>query len=130
MQRAMADNSDFPPIEPAKVALSACCPRCGQGRLFNGVSTLKPACSACGLDYTTVDPGDGAPIFVILIVSFLVVGMALYTEISYSPGLWVHFFIFGPLAIGLSLWLLRFVKALLISLQYRNHARPGVIDRG
>ena len=125
----MADNSDFPPIEPAKVALSACCPRCGQGRLFNGISTLKPACSACGLDYATVDPGDGAPIFVILIVSFLVVGMALYTEITYSPGLWVHFLIFGPLAIGLSLWLLRLVKALLISLQYRNHARPGVIDR-
>lgn len=125
----MADNSDFPPIDPARVALSACCPRCGRASLFRGLSTLRPACTACGFDYAKVDPGDGASIFVILIVNFLVVGMALYTEVTYSPGLWVHFLVFGPLAIGLSLWLLRTIKALLISLQYQNNAHQGVIDR-
>ncbi|MDQ0455095.1 DUF983 domain-containing protein [Rhizobium paknamense] len=125
----MSDENRYPPVEPQRVALSACCPRCGRGRLFKGLSELKPACEVCGLDYTTVDPGDGAPIFVILIADFVVVGLALYTEITYSPGLWVHFFIFGPLAILLSLWLLRTIKALLIALQYRNHARPGTIDR-
>lgn len=125
----MADDKDFPPIDIARIALSACCPRCGGSGLFNGVSKLKPACAACGFDYTKVDPGDGAQIFVILLVSFLVVGLALYTEVTYSPGLWVHFVVFGPLAIGLSLWLLRTIKALLIGLQYHNNAHQGVIDR-
>ncbi|MVA25967.1 DUF983 domain-containing protein [Agrobacterium vitis] len=125
----MASNSDFPPVEPVQAALSASCPRCGRGKLFQGLTKLKPACSACGFDYSSIDPGDGASIFVILIADFLVVGLALYTEVTYSPGLWVHFLIFGPLAIGLSLWLLRTIKALLIALQYRHNAHPGQIDR-
>jgi uncharacterized protein (DUF983 family) len=69
-------------------------------------------------------------VFVILIIGFLVVGLALWTEVNYNPPIWLHFIIWIPLAIGLSLWLLRIMKALLIALQYRNNARSGEIDRG
>ena len=66
----------------------------------------------------------------LLIVGFVVVGAALWMEVNYNPPLWVHFMLWIPLVIGLGLWLTRILKGLLITLQYRNNARPGEIDRG
>ena len=66
------------------------CPRCGQGKLFDGFLALRPRCSACGLDYSFADAGDGPAVFVMFIAGFIVVGMALVTEIKYAPPLWVH----------------------------------------
>jgi uncharacterized protein (DUF983 family) len=65
-----------------------------------------------------------------MIIGFIVVGLALWTEVNYNPPLIVHFVLWIPLAIGLSLWLLRILKALLIALQYKNKASQGQIDRG
>ena len=124
------DNAQYAPVDPIRAGLTASCPRCGQGRLFNGLTTLRPACTNCGLDYSFIDAGDGPVIFVILLVDFIVVGLAVWTEINFQPPIWVHVLLFGPLAIGASLWLLRSLKALLIAMQFRNNARPGTIDRG
>jgi uncharacterized protein (DUF983 family) len=124
------DNALHAPVDPFKAGLTCSCPRCGQGRLFDGLLKVRPACSSCGLDYSFADSGDGPAVFVILIIGFLVVGLALWAEVNYNPPIWLHFIIWIPLAIGLSLWLLRIMKALLIALQYRNKARPGEIDRG
>ncbi|WP_238178864.1 DUF983 domain-containing protein, partial [Methylobacterium dankookense] len=44
---------------PLSVGLRCRCPRCGEGRLFDGFITLKPGCEACGLDYGFADPADG-----------------------------------------------------------------------
>ncbi|MCL6706201.1 DUF983 domain-containing protein [Pseudomonas sp. R2.Fl] len=122
------DNAHFAPVDPVRAGLTASCPRCGNGRLFDGLSKLKPRCSSCGLDYSFIDAGDGPVIFVILLADFLVVGLAVWTEINFQPPVWVHFVLFGPLAIGVSLWLLRTIKALLIAMQYKNNARQGTID--
>ena len=89
----------------------------------------RPECRIGGLDYSFADAGDGPAVFVILIIGFVVVGLALWTEVNYSPPFWLHFILWIPLAIGLCLWLLRVLKALLIALQYRNNARQGEIDR-
>jgi len=124
------DKAHFAPVDPVKAGFSASCPRCGQGRLFEGFSTIKAGCSNCGLDYSFADSGDGPAIFVILLADFLVVGLAVWTELTYQPPVWLHFVLFGPLAIVVSLWLLRTIKALLIALQYKNKASQGTIDRG
>ena len=50
------------------------CPRCGEGKLFQGFLTLRPRCDDCGLDYGFADAGDGPAVFVILIGGFIVVG--------------------------------------------------------
>jgi uncharacterized protein (DUF983 family) len=42
----------------------------------------------------------------------------------------VHFILWIPLAIILSLAALRLMKGVLITLQYANKAAPGQIDRG
>jgi uncharacterized protein (DUF983 family) len=124
------DQALFPPVDPLRVGLACACPRCGQGKLFDGLIKLRRECRNCGLDYSFADAGDGPAVFVILIIGFVVVGLALWTEVNYSPPFWLHFILWIPLTIGLSLWLLRVLKALLIALQYRNNARQGQIDRG
>ena len=125
-----ADKALFPPVDPVRAGLACACPRCGQGKLFDGLVKLRPECRNCGLDYSFADAGDGPAVFVILIIGFVVVGLALWMEVNYSPPIWLHFILWIPLTIGLSLWLLRVLKALLIALQYRNNARQGEIDRG
>ncbi len=77
------DNAHFPPVDPVKTGLKGCCPRCGQGKLFDGLLSLKPRCAACGLDYSFADAGDGPAVFVILIVGFIVIGSVLWLEVNY-----------------------------------------------
>ena len=123
------DKALYPPVDPVSTGLRGHCPRCGQGKLFDGYLKLKPECAACGLDYSFIDAGDGPVVFVLLIVGFVVVGTALWMEVSYSPPLWLHFILWIPLAIAFGLALTRMLKGVLIALQYRNNARPGEIDR-
>ena len=124
------DKALYAPVEPFKAGVACVCPRCGQGKLYDGLLKVRPACSNCGLDYGFADAGDGPAVFVIMIIGFLVVGLALWTEVNYSPPLWLHFIVWIPLAIGLSLWLLRVMKSVLIALQYKHSAKQGEIDRG
>jgi uncharacterized protein (DUF983 family) len=127
----MSDNDKaiYPPVDPVSAGFHARCPRCATGRLFNGYIETAKSCSNCGLDYSFIDSGDGPVPFVILLVGSLVVGLALWADVSFSPPLWLQFLIWIPLAIVLSLFALRRVKGILIALQFRNKAAPGVIDR-
>ena len=67
--------------------------------------------------------------FIILIVGFIVVGLALAVEISYQPAYWVHAALWLPLAVFLPLLLLRPAKGILICQQYAQQAREGRIER-
>ena len=128
----MSENEDkaiWPPIDPVSAGLKGRCPRCGEGRLFSGFLTVGKGCHNCGLDYSFADAGDGPAVFVILIIGFIVVGSALWMEVTLAPPLWVHFILWIPLAIILSLVALRLLKGVLITLQYANKAAPGEIDR-
>ncbi|HEY3777462.1 MAG TPA: DUF983 domain-containing protein [Rhizomicrobium sp.] len=113
-----------PPSTPA-AALFGRCPRCGAGPLFSGYLRIAPRCEACGLDYALFDVGDGASVFVILIVGFLVVGAALIVEIAYSPPYWVHAVLWIPAIAILGLGGLRLAKSTLMVLQYKHQAREG-----
>ena len=110
---------------PVSAGLSGRCPRCGEGPLFNGFLALEPACDTCALDYKFADAGDGPAVFVILFAGFLVVGLALWTEIHYEPPVYVYVLIFLPLTLITCLGLLRPLKGLMIGLQYRNKAEQG-----
>ena len=103
------------------------CPRCGRGLLFAGYLHIATSCTRCGLDYAVFDVGDGASVFVILIVGFLVVGAALITEIAWSPPYWVHAVLWLPAIALLTIGGLRLVKSTLMVLQYRHQAREGRI---
>lgn len=126
----MAEHDHYPPVDPVRSGIAGRCPRCGEGRLFSGFLTVAPRCNACGLDYSFADSGDGPAAFVILIIGFIVVGLALWMEVNVGPPLWVHFILWVPLAIVLSLAAMRAMKGILINLQYRNRAAPGQLDEG
>lgn len=124
------DKAHWAPVEPIAAGLRGRCPRCGEGRLFSGFLSVGKSCGACGLDYRFADAGDGPAIFVMLIMGFVVVGMALAVEVSYQPPLWLHLILWLPLAIPLCLVPLRLFKGVLITLQYANKAAEGRLDRG
>jgi uncharacterized protein (DUF983 family) len=123
------DQALYPPVSPVSAGFRARCPRCGTGRLFNGYIATAKSCGNCRLDYAFIDSVDGPVPFVIMLIGFIVVGLALWADVSFSPPLWLHFIIWIPLAIILSLFALRWVKGILIALQYQNKAAPGVIDK-
>ena len=103
------------------------CPRCGKGPLFAGYLRIAPRCAHCCLDYALFDVGDGASVFVILLVGFLVVGAALIVEIAWSPPYWVHAVLWLPAIAILTFGGLRLVKSTLMVLQYKHQAREGRI---
>lgn len=123
------DEARFAPVDAAKAGMAGRCPRCGTGRLFSSYLKTAKGCSNCGLDYSFIDAGDGPAVFVILIIGFIVVGLALYTEVNFNPPLWLHFLLWIPLTIILSLILLGRLKGLLIGLQYKNKAAEGRLDK-
>jgi uncharacterized protein (DUF983 family) len=118
----------YPPQPPIATGLRARCPRCGEGRLFDGFLTLAPRCQACGLDYSFADAADGPAVFVILIVGFVIAGAALLVEVAWSPPIWVHVVLWGPLVLILCLGMLRPLKGVLVALQYANKAEQGRLD--
>jgi uncharacterized protein (DUF983 family) len=109
---------------PAVLALRGRCPRCGEGRLFDGLLRFAPRCSACGLDYDAFNVGDGAAAFLILIVGGLVTGGAIWLELAATPPYWVHL-MWIPVAAALTIGGLRLGKAWLLAQEYSNEAREG-----
>lgn len=65
----------------------------------------------------------------ILIIGFIVVGLALWMEVTINPPLWVHFVLWIPLIIILGITALRLIKGVLITLQYANKAAEGQLER-
>ena len=116
-------------VSPFAAGWACRCPRCGEGRLFSGFLKVADRCANCGLDYSFADAGDGPAVFVILIIGFIVVGLALWMEVTFNPPLWVHFILWIPLALILCLAALRLLKGVLITLQYANKAAPGRWER-
>jgi len=124
----MNDKASPTPL-PIGRGLLGRCPACGQGRLFQGFLTLRPACEKCGLDYGFADAGDGPAVFVILIGGAIVVFAALLTEVVYQPPYWLHAALWLPLILIVTLLPLRMVKGLLIALQYHHKAAEGRLVR-
>jgi uncharacterized protein (DUF983 family) len=115
--------------QPVIRGLRGRCPRCGEGKLFQGFVSLRPRCSHCGLDYDFADAGDGPAVFVILIGGALVVFAALIVEIVYQPPYWLHAALWLPMILLVTLGPLRALKGVLIALQYHHKAAPGRLER-
>ncbi|PJI39135.1 DUF983 domain-containing protein [Ferrovibrio sp.] len=116
----------YPPLSPVSTGLRCRCPRCGEAPLFDGLLTIKPRCPSCDLDYSRIDAGDGPAVFVILILGFVVVGLALWVELRFGPPLWLHLVLWTPLILGGAIGMLRPFKGVLIALQYRHKASSDI----
>ncbi len=119
----------FPPVSPYAAGFAGKCPRCGQGALFEGYLKVRPACEACGLDFSKADAGDGPAVFVIFIVGFLSVVLAIIARYVWYAPIWAAFLISAAGAGIMIALLLRPLKALLIALQYRHKAEEGKLEK-
>ena len=117
------------PVSPTLSGATGRCPRCGKGQLFRRGLLLRDRCPSCQLDYTFIDTGDGPAVFAILILGFLVLGMALIAEFRFGASVWFHVAAWGLLTPLLALLILRGLKGLLIGLQYRNKAEQGQLAK-
>ena len=98
------------------------CPNCGKGPLFEGFLKVVERCTVCGFDFTRLNTGDGAAIFIMQIAGGLVVFTALFVQIAYDPPIWAMLVVALPLVVALSLGLMRPGKGVMIALQMRNRA--------
>ncbi len=108
-----------------QVALRGLCPRCGATGLFGGAISFSATCKTCALDFQAFNVGDGAAAFLILIIGAIVAVGAVTLQLAAEPPFWVHILIWVPFTLALTLAALRFAKAALLGLEYRNQAREG-----
>lgn len=101
------------------------CPRCGQGDLYKPgfTMTVREICESCGLKLAEQDSGDGPAVFLIFILGFSLVPLALLLEWAAHPPLWLHVVLWTIVALGATLGSLRPLKSYIIALQYKH--RPN-----
>ena len=111
-------------VEPSvgRATLACRCPRCGQGRLFDGLLSIRPACEVCGLDFSGADTGDAFAVPVLIVLGAIVVGAAFWVDTRFSPPLWVHAILWPPVTAGLAIVMTRYIKSFFTVQQY--HTRP------
>lgn len=117
--------SYYPPLSPYATGMAGKCPRCGQGDLFKGYLGLQPSCNVCGLDYEKADSGDGPAVFVIFIVGFLAVVLAIVARYTWYAPIWAAFLISSLGAMAMIFAMLRPLKGVMIALQFQHNAEEG-----
>jgi uncharacterized protein (DUF983 family) len=108
-----------------KRALACKCPKCGEGDLFKPgffEMGLNANCSSCGFALARNDSADGPAVFLIFILGFLLVPLALWLDSVMTIPLWVHGLLWTALALGLTLGTLKPIKAYVIALQLKHRA--------
>lgn len=114
-------------VSPYRAGFGAKCPNCGEGKLFENGLSVRQHCDVCGFDLSSADPGDGAQVFVILIMGALTALMGFVVVGALHWPLWaVALSLFVFIMAG-SIWMLRVFKALLIALQFHHDAREGAL---
>ena len=118
---------------PILTGIRGRCPRCGEGKLFGGFIKLASRCDVCGLEYGFADPGDGPAFFAMSVMSFPLVGFALWFDSTFAPPWWIHLVTTLPLLIVVCILPLRPIKGWLVCSQYiykAGEARPASPDDG
>jgi uncharacterized protein (DUF983 family) len=94
------------------------CPRCGEAAMYRSYLKVNPTCPACGLELHLQRADDAPPYFTILILAHVIIPGMLILEQQADPPTWVHYVLWLPLSVVLTLWLLPRVKGALIGLQW------------
>ncbi len=94
------------------------CPACGKGNLFRGYLNVAARCPVCGEELHHHRADSAPPYFTIFIVAHVVIPLVIIVEKLWHPALWVHFSMWLPVVLALSLLLLPVVKGGVVALQW------------
>ncbi|MSP87820.1 MAG: DUF983 domain-containing protein [Alphaproteobacteria bacterium] len=98
--------------------LARCCPRCGIGRLYRAYLKINAICGHCGLDLETFRADDAPAYFTIAIVGHIVVPAMLILERAAAPESWVHWALWLPPTLALSLGFLPRIKGAVMGVNW------------
>ena len=113
-------------VSPLAGALGGRCPRCKSKTLFAGWASFADKCRACELDFTSFNVGDGPAAFLIFAIGAILTVSALVVDGLFAPPWWVHL-VWGPIGLALTIFGLRWTKAILLTQEYLHRAREGRI---
>jgi uncharacterized protein (DUF983 family) len=103
------------------------CPRCGEGRLFEGYLKVTDSCAACGEELRHHRADDGPAYLTILIVGHVMAVAMHLVWTTFRPEPLVFATLLTVVAVGLSLWLLPRFKGAIVGYQWahRMHGFGG-----
>ena len=108
------------PVPPLLTAmwrgLRGLCPACGETHAFAGYLKVVPVCTNCAAPLGDFRADDAPPYFTIFIVGHVLIPVLYWVETAYRPALWIHAAIFIPVALIMTLGLLRPVKGATLGL--------------
>lgn len=84
---------------------------------------VKESCDHCGLNLSQNDSADGPAVFLIFILGFSLLPLALIVDHYMSPPLWVHAILWSVVTLGLTVGSLKPIKSYIIYLQFKH--RPN-----
>lgn len=94
------------------------CPNCGKGRLFRAFLKVADHCETCGEPFRYHRADDFPAYLVIILLGHIVVPIAMWIEIAYSPSYWLQAAIGLPLIVGMAIGLLQPLKGAVVALQW------------
>lgn len=111
-----------------RLGLTCKCPKCGKGDLYASVLSfdIVEECPECGLELSRNDSADGPAVFLIFILGFVVVPVALWVAMNVTWPLWFHTIVWSIVILAMTLGMLKPLKAYVIALQYKH--RPDDWD--
>ncbi len=107
-------------LEDIGFAFTRRCPVCRTGKMFESGLTVHATCPECGAPIGEHDIGDGAAVFMIFLLGFVIVPTAWALDLWIQPPIWVHAVLWGAVALAAIFVLMPVVKAYVILLQYRH----------
>jgi uncharacterized protein (DUF983 family) len=116
------DTSQSPRERPKALSMRRgfrqTCPACGQGKIYSSYLKIADQCPSCGEELHHHQADDAPPYFTILIVGHIIGGGILWLETQYAPDTWVHYAIWLPLLLVMTMTLLPRIKGALVGLQW------------
>ena len=88
--------------------------------MFAGFLTTAETCGSCGLALAEMDSGDGPAVFLIFILGFSVVPLAIWASSALDLPDWLQSLFWGVVILALTIGMLRPAKALVLALNYRH----------
>ncbi len=103
------------------------CPACGDAKMFSTYLGVVATCPHCNEALHHQRADDAPPYFSIMIVGHTIIPLLLLVEKLWRPELWIHFALWLPLTLAMTLWLLPKTKGATVGLQWamRMHGFAG-----
>ena len=110
---------DIPYMTALSRGLKRRCPRCGEGKAFEGYLKVAERCPVCDENLGRIRADDLPPYLTIFLVGHIVVPLALIAEQNWAWSVTKHMTIWLPLTLTLLLTFLPLLKGLSIGLMWR-----------